>query len=260
VRPAAAVAWTALATPRIDLAERVAACPLRTAPFHHVYIENAFAPDVYRRLLAALPDLRRYRELRHREAMLPDGRSARRKLYLYPEHVRLLPAPQRGFWLEMSRVLRSRELQEAFKAKFQEALERRFKKGVEHLTFYPVPMLLRDFPGYKIGIHGDSRSKAITVQFYLPPDESQAHLGTVLHEGRDEPGSLRTTRLAFRPASGYAFPVVRHASWHSVPQTRAGDGERNSLMLTYYVQEHTSEWLVQHLKRPWVFLASGLRR
>ena len=24
--------------------------------------------------------------------------------------------------------------------------------------------------------------------------------------------------------------------------------------------EHASEWLVQHLKRRWVFLASGLRR
>src|SRR5262249_10352878 len=68
-RPAPAVASTALATPRIDLADRVAACPLRTVPFHHVYLEEAFAPDVYRRLLAALPDLRRYRELRHREAM-----------------------------------------------------------------------------------------------------------------------------------------------------------------------------------------------
>lgn len=260
MRPAAAVAPTALAASRIDLADRVAACPLRTAPFPHIYLEEAFAPDVYRRLLAALPDLRRYRELRHRDAMRPDGRSARRKLYLYPEHVMLLPAAQRGFWVELSRVLRSRALQDAFKARFQEALERRFKKGVEHLTFYAVPMLLRDFPGYKIGIHGDSRSKAITVQFYLPPDESQAHLGTVLHESRDEPGSLRTTRLAFRPASGYAFPVVRHASWHSVPQTQPGDGERNSLMLTYYVQEHASEWLVQHLKRPWVFLASGLRR
>lgn len=45
-----------------------------------------------------------------------------------------------------------------------------------------------------------------------------------------------------------------------MPQTKPGDGERNSLMLTYYVQQRVSERLVQHLKRPWVFLASGLRR
>ena len=110
MRPAPAEASASLAARRIDLADRVAASPLRTAPFHHVYLKEAFAPDIYRRLLAALPELRRYRELRHREAMLPDGRSARRKLYLYPE---------------------------------------------------------RDFPGYRIGIHGDSRSKAITAQFWV---------------------------------------------------------------------------------------------
>jgi hypothetical protein len=100
VRPASAEASASLAARRIDLADRVAAVDLK----------EAFVPDIYRRLLAALPELRRYRELRHREAMLPDGRSARPKLYLYPE---------------------------------------------------------RDFPGYRIGIHGDSRSKAITAQFWV---------------------------------------------------------------------------------------------
>jgi len=248
-----------VAASRIDLAERVAASPLRANPFPHIYIEEAFAPDYYRRLLAHLPDLTRYLELRHREALQPDGRSARRQFHLYPEHIMRLPAEPRTFWSELSRVLRSRELQDAFKRKFQAAIEQRFRKGVERLTFYPVPLLLRDLPGYRIGIHGDARSKAITVQFYLPRDESQAHLGTVLHEGRDEPAGLRSTRLGFRPATGYAFPVIRHTSWHSVPQTQPADGERNSLMLTYYVQEHLSEWMVQHAKRALLFVAYGWR-
>jgi len=63
-------------------------------------------------------------------------------------------------------------------------------------------MLLRDFEGYQIGIHGDSMSKAITVQFYLPADESQAHIGTRLHAGRDGEAAARIIQLPFRPASG----------------------------------------------------------
>jgi len=44
VRPASAGAAAARATPRIDLADRVAACPLRTKPVHHVYLEEASLP------------------------------------------------------------------------------------------------------------------------------------------------------------------------------------------------------------------------
>jgi len=243
----------------LDLVARVEASPLETAPFHHVYIDGVVAAPYYRRLLDRLPATRRYRELRHRDAMQPDGRSARRKFYLFPEHVALLPAQQRKFWMDLTRVLRSRELQEAFKRKFRVALEQRFGKPIDRLWFYPVAMLLRDLPGYRIGIHGDSLGKAITVQFYLPRDESQSHLGTVLHEDRSGPGAARTKRLPFRPDTGYAFPVVYHASWHSVVQTGPADGERDSLMLTYYAQERLPDRVVQRLKRLWVFVAYGLR-
>jgi len=243
-----------------DIVRCVEATPLETRPFDHVYMEGVFPPGYYRELLARLPDIRRYRELRNRDAIQPDGRSARRKFYLYPEVIALLPAEQRAFWLELSRVLRSRALQEVFKGKFGSALERRFGRSIDRLWFYPVPMLLRDLGGYRIGIHGDSVSKAITVQFYLPPDESQAHLGTVFHEGRQGEAAERTKRLAFRPASCYAFPVMRHESYHSVPRMSPADGERNSLMLTYYTQEGLHGRIFERAKRFWLFLAYGLRR
>lgn len=245
---------------RADLVGRVGASTPEEYPFLHLYLEDVFPPAYYRRMLDLLPETRRYRELTHRDAMQADGHSARRKFYLYPEQVRLLPPEQRAVWGELSRVLRSRALQEAFKSKFRVALERRFGRPVDRLSFYPVPMLLRDLGGYRIGIHGDSLGKAITVQLYLPRDERQAHLGTILHEGRDGAAAGRVKKLAFRPASGYAFPVVYHESWHSVAQTSDSDGERNSLMLTYYVQDGVTGWLVQRLKRLWGFLAYFLRR
>jgi len=242
-----------------DLGGRVESSALETTPFDHVYLEDLFPPEYYRRLLDHLPETRRYRELRHREAMQTDGHSARRKFYLFPEHIMWLPAGQRAFWRELSRVLRSRALQEAFKSKFRAALERRFGRSIDRLSFYPVPMLIRDLRGYRIGIHGDGHRKAITVQFYLPRDESQAQLGTVFHEGRNGEAAKRTKKLAFRPATGYAFPVVRHRSWHSVPQTGDASGERNSLMLTYHVQQGALAWLAQRLHRLAAFIGYGLR-
>ena len=244
----------------MDLVGRIEATPLETVPCDHVYLEHVFPPDEYQRLLDHLPKTRWYRQLTHREAMRPDGTSARRKFYLLPEHIMWLPAAQRAYWRRISRLLRSRELQEAFKSKFRAALELRFGCSIDKLSFYPVPMLLRDLGGYRIGIHGDARSKAITVQFYLPRDESQSHMGTVFHEARSGEAALRTKRLAFVPAAGYAFPVIRHKSWHSVPQTADADGERNSLMLTYQVQQGPLAWLAQRIHRLAVFIGYGLRK
>ena len=243
-----------------DLAGEVERAPLRTSPFAHLYLEDFFPPGYYRALLEQLPATGRYRELTHRDAMRADGHSARRKFYLFPEHIALLPAEQRRFWRPLARVLRSRALEEAFKRKFREPLERRFGTSIERLRFHPVPMLLRDIGGYRIGIHGDSLGKAITVQLYLPRDASQAHLGTILHEGRDGEAAARTTKLAFRPASGYAFPVVYHESWHSVSSVSDADGQRDSLMLSYYVQASALEWVVQRLKRAWLLVAYAFRR
>ena len=245
---------------RLGLAKRVDDTELTTKPFDHVYLRDVVPSTLYATLLGRLPATNRYRELRHRDALRPDGTSARRKFYLFPEHVMLLPAEQRNFWLPVARELRSRGLQDAFKRRFRVALERRFGKSIDALSFYPVPMLLRDFGGYRIGIHGDSMSKAITVQIYLPPDGSQAHLGTLLHEGRNGDAASRIVPLAFLPATGYAFPVIRHESWHSVAQTSEADGERNSLMLSYYVQDRPSDWIIERLKRLWLFLVYGLRR
>jgi len=114
---------------------------------------------------------------------------------------------------------------------------------------YPVPILLRDQPGYNISIHSDVPSKAITVQFYLPRDGSQRHLGTIFHEGDKGAKAKKTTQMAFMPASGYAFPVSTTKSWHSAAPTGEGDGERVSMMVTYYVTEDLGGWLNRRVRR-----------
>jgi hypothetical protein len=226
-------------------------------PCEYIYMTEVFAPDFYREMQARLPDKRHFHKLRHKDAMRPDGSSTRLRMYLYPERLWMLPAQQRHVWLEVSRALLAPELHAAFLRKFASSLTKRFGGEAERLSFFPVPILLCDLPGYRIGIHADATSKAITVQFYLPRDTSQSHLGTVFHDGRDGEAAARTRRLPYLPATGYAFPVMPRESWHSVPQTEEADGDRYSLMLTYYVQDTPGAWLKRRYDRARCFFGVG---
>lgn len=232
-----------------QLARSVAQAPLQTQPFEYIYMENVFTPVFYREMLANMPDTRSFHELRHKDALRPDGTSTRLRLWLWPELLGRLPAAQRTVWKDVSHALMSRELQEVFLQKFAQSLEKRFKRPAQTLSFYPVPILLCDRPGYQIRIHSDAISKAITVQFYLPTDASRKHLGTVFHDGREGEAFQRTKTLAYVPASGYAFPVMPTASWHSVPKTSDTDGDRYSLMLTYYLQDTANKWIRRRYNR-----------
>jgi hypothetical protein len=222
---------------------------VRHKPFDHIIMEQVFDADTYAALLGAMPERRSYHDLRHRDALREDGSSTRLRMYLYPELLWRLPAYLRRVWLPVARALCSPELERAFKRKFRRALEERFEKPVEKIGVYPVPILLRDLPGYKISIHSDVAAKAITVQYYLPADESQRHIGTIFHESNEGAGAEKTTQMPFMPASGYAFPVSLTKSWHSASETKPGDGERVTMMVTYYVADSPFTWLKYRLRR-----------
>jgi len=222
---------------------------LKKKPFDHIYMEDVLDPATYEALLAAMPDRRFYHDLVHRDAMRTDGSSTRLRMYLYPELLRRLPRDQREAWIPVAKALCSKQLELAFKRKFRRALEERFGKPAEKIGVYPIPILLRDQPGYRIGIHSDVAKKAITVQFYLPRDEKQRNLGTIFHESDHGAGSKRTTQMPFLPASGYAFPVSLTKSWHSAATTSPGDGERVSMMVTYYVADSFARRLYWRARR-----------
>jgi hypothetical protein len=222
---------------------------LQHRPFDYIQMDQVLDPETYRALLAAMPDRRFYHDLKHRHALRKDGTSTRLRMFLYPELVKRLPEEQRRVWLPVAQALSSRKLELAFKRKFRDALERRFGKPVERVGIYPVPILLRDKPGYRIGIHSDSKNKAITVQYYLPADESQNDIGTIFHEGRSGPAAEKTIRMPFLPATGYAFPVALTESWHSAARTQEHHGERVSMMVTYFVADDPWNWLRFRFRR-----------
>lgn len=232
-----------------QLVDAVTRSAVRHSPFDHIYMEDVLDRETYQALLAAMPDRRFYHDLKHRDAVRKDGTSTRLRMYLYPELLRRLPPKQRRAWVPVARALCSRELELAFKQKFRAALEERFGKPAEDIGMYPAPILLRDQPGYRIGIHSDVPKKAITVQFYLPTDEGQRDIGTIFHEGDQGAGAKRTTQMPFLPASGYAFPVSLTKSWHSAATSSEKDGERVSMMLTYYVADSLARRLYWKARR-----------
>lgn len=207
---------------------------LDTSPFDHVRLSHVFPESLYPTIIANLPETRFYGQLKHSDAVLPSGLSARRKLELRPAQLRHLPAPQRDFWKKIGAVFESPELESCFKNLFAWALDQRALRAVK---LRPVAMLLRDLGGYKISIHSDTFRKAITTQYYLPANDSQLHLGTTFHTKDSISGEFsKVETLKFARNTGYAFPVTAD-SWHSVEPMTNSDGERNSLMLIYYVRQ-----------------------
>jgi hypothetical protein len=227
---------------------------LRQQPFDHVYMEDVLDAETYAAVRASLPDRSFYHQLMHQDAVRQDGTSTRLRMYLYPELLGRLPKEQKRAWLPLAQALCSPALEAAFKRKFRRALEERFGKPAEKIGVYPVPILLRDQPGYRIGIHSDVKKKAITVQFYLPRDDSQRDLGTIFHEAKEGPGAKKTTKMPFMPASGYAFPVALTKSWHSAATATDADGERVSMMVTYYVADSFARRLYWKARRALLLL------
>jgi hypothetical protein len=123
---------------------------------------------------------------------------------------------------------------------------------------YPIPILTRDVPGYRIGIHADARGKGITVQIYLPPDRGIDHVGTVFHERTGESSYRPALRLPFTPNTGYAFAVGQD-TYHSVDTVGPEVRTRDSILLTYFLDDTRMQILRNRARRLGNFMLNELR-
>jgi hypothetical protein len=206
------------------------------APFYHLRVDRIFPDEIYAAMLREMPTVKDYRALpgRRHENILEDGSATRVKLDLFPEYIRRLSAKQRDIWGVVGRVLCSNQVKSAFVRRLAPGLERRFGAEFGKIELFPIPVLTRDVPRYKIAPHTDTQWKAITVQLYLPPDETTSHIGTIFHE-RLPDGSMRNAvKMPFLPNSGYAFAVGDN-TWHSADPVGPEVKVRDSILLTYFV-------------------------
>src|SRR5947208_9063685 len=207
------------------------------APFRHLRFDRVFPDDFYVEMLEAMPVTEDYRAMSGKSKMgstRPDGKPTRTKIDLFPEYIRHLPLKNRAVWDVAGRVLRSKELEAVFMQRLAPGLESRFGANFAKVRMYPVPILTRDIPGYRVFKHTDSLWKGITVQFYLPPDNSTTHIGTIFHELLPDGRKPKKTQMPFAPNTGYAF-AVGSDSWHSADPVGPEVKTRDSILLTYFV-------------------------
>jgi len=223
------------------IATAIAKAPVDPEPCANIFMEDVWPEDVYRELLARLPQDDALDPIDHPDALAPDGRRTRFLLDLTHASLSRLHEDDRPFWEALIDVFTAPEISQAVVAKFAPTLRERFGSTMPELI--AVPILYRDHPGYRIGLHPDAASKIATLQFYLPDDLSQRHLGTTFHR-RNGQSFERLKTNPFIPNSAYAF-VRTPEGWHSVDEIAGTDKVRNSIALTFYIkgQEYRSEAL-----------------
>lgn len=220
------------------------------APFHHLRLSRFFPDEVYAAMLATMPVPQDYRPMsgRTKYTRTRDGGGTRTKIDLFPEFIRHLPPAKKPVWQAVGRVLCSVDVGEAFRERLAPGLGKRFGERYRSVGLYPIPILTRDIAGYQIGIHPDTRSKAMTIQLYLPRDRSIEHTGTVFHKRVDKGAFERSVQMPFVPNTGYAF-AVGEDTYHSVDTLGPEVLTRDSILLTYFLDDTTLDAMKNRVKR-----------
>jgi len=156
----------------------------RHDPFYHLQLAKVFPADIYAAMLEAMPAREDYRHMsgRTKSTRTQDGGGTRTKIDLFPEYIRHLPPEKKQTWGVVGQTLCSTQVREAFRRQLAPGLEERFGPSHVKVGMYPIPILTRDVPGYRIGIHPDTHWKGMTIQLYLPRDRASEHVGTIFHK------------------------------------------------------------------------------
>jgi hypothetical protein len=227
---------------RDHLVAKVQGAHLERDPFCHIYVEGIFPAAMYPSLLRSLPPKELYEPLNLRKWVRADGTSTRDEFHLTSESLAKLPKPLAAFWTPVVRAMTDPALRRAVFAKLAPDLAERFEipqaQVPEMACEYEV-RLVRDTEDYRIKPHPDGLNKIVTMQLYLPEDESTLDLGTSIFRRHQRliGGSFEEVkRFPFKPNSGYGFAVsdsAKRRSWHGREQLSGFTGVRNTLMLLF---------------------------
>jgi hypothetical protein len=241
--------------------ESIGRAPAPDDPFHHLRLGDFFPPEVYDAMRFAIPGDSAYRPMsgRAKEARREDGTPTRTKMHLLPEFIRRLPKPQRDVWNAVGSALCSSAVRDAFAARLAPGLEKRFGADYRKVGMYPIPILTRDVAGYRIGVHPDTRHKGMTIQLYLPQDDSIRQVGTLFHRRLEGKRYEKVCQVPFMPNSGYAFAVGAD-TYHSLDEVGPEVRTRDSILLTYFVDETPWQKVSNRAKRFGNFLAAEAKR
>ncbi|MCI0562765.1 MAG: hypothetical protein MN733_30150 [Nitrososphaera sp.] len=221
-----------------ELTQAIQRAEANRLPFGHVYMRNVFSQELYEKLLLYLPATDLYDPFLHPDALLSATTSSRLRFPLSQGNLdKRLSENQtcRSFWRSVSEACCSPVLKTVLFDRLKADLLVRFRVEINKIPASPQAFLFRDLTGYSIKPHPDSRRKAVTVQLYLPRDESLESFGTALYV--IEANAFRKVKqFPFKPNTGYAFAVSDH-SWHGVETISVSEIRRDSLMIIYYLDQ-----------------------
>jgi hypothetical protein len=239
------------------VAQSVDAARAVDKPFLHLEFDRVFPDDIYAQMLALMPSAADYRPMHGRSKV--EGTPTRVKIDLFPEYIRNLPAEKRALWDIVGRALCSEKVKQAFIRRLAPGLSKRFGRKFASTGMYPIPILTRDIPGYLITPHTDTRWKGITVQLYLPRDDAHINIGTIFHEKLADGSLPKRSQMRFAPNSGYAFAVADD-TWHSADPVGPEVTTRDSILLTYFVDQGLLKILRNRGKRLGNFVTNEIRQ
>jgi hypothetical protein len=218
-------------------------------PFPHFIAQGLFPADLYREMIASLPDPRLYRAFSYSKHA-PGGVSNRGCFGLSNANIDDLLGRQQSLWLGVRDALGSREFKQAVFERLSVGLA--YRLGVTpdeaaRTPGYPLPELFRETAGYRIKPHPDTRRKLVTMQISLAEDNRQGGLGTEFYRRSLNPlAMLREPRgfdvvkqAPFLPNVGYAFVVIntlRLRSWHGRTALPENSGVRNTILNIWYAR------------------------
>jgi hypothetical protein len=224
----------------LEVQYQIANAPVREFPYPHILVHDIFPADFYRELRANLPEKSALTTLGKLGRVTGTDYAARLVMPLAPETIGALPAPQRTFWEGVAGWILAGGFARTVIARFAPYLERRLG-DLRKVSFSHEVLIVRDSTTYTLGPHTDSRHKVLSFLFYLPPDASNAHLGTSLYVPNDpkfqcEGGPhyefdrfRRVLTMPYVPNTLFAFMKTGN-SFHGVEPIRES-GIRRDLML-----------------------------
>lgn len=229
------------ADPEAQLTYKVANAPIALFPYPHIFVRDVFPEDFYRELRRNLPPpagMKSLVELGRVAGNYPAGRAV---LPLTREHIQALEEPARGFWTKVEQWLVSGAFTGAVLKKFDALLAQRFQT-LDAAEFRAEALVVRDGTNYALGPHTDTPAKVLSFLFYLPADDSRAHLGTSVYLPKEpdftSAGSepyypfdrfRRLMTMPYVPNALFAF-MKTPTAFHGVEPITDGNPERCLLL------------------------------
>lgn len=232
---------------KLHVLYQIANAPIKPFPFPHIHVQDVFPPDFYRELRAHLPPAEAYQDLKALNRVGAGYPDTRLVMVITPENVQALPEPSRSFWDGTAQWLLGGAFGQVMTSKFAEFLEQRFG-DLRQARFHDEALLVQDYSTYSLGPHTDSPAKVLSFLFYLPPDDSLAHLGTSIYVPKDPgftcPGGPhhrfemfdRMMTMPFLPNTMFAF-LKTHNSFHGVEPIQEAGIRRDLLLYDIKVQD-----------------------